>query len=65
MLGAVIALKLARPSFPLAPYRLSRIAAWLGGGFMILYSGANLAVHAVKAVGLMETPDSMRSTAAR
>lgn len=65
LLGALIALKLARPSLPLLPLRLSRIAAWVGGVFMILYGGANLAVRAVMAVGLMETPDSMRSTAAR
>lgn len=65
LLGTFIAVKLAHPPFPLLPYRLSRLAAWLGGSFMILYGGANLTVRAIMAVRLLGTPDSMHSTAAR
>ncbi len=61
LLGTFIAVKLPHLPFPLLPYRLSRLAAWLGGSFMILYGGANLTVRAIMAVRLLGTPDSMHS----
>jgi len=40
-------------------------ATWVAGVGMLLYGGANLAVRAVMAVGLLATPESMHSDAAR
>ena len=40
------------------------LAAWGMGAFLSLYGESNLTVRALMAVGLMDTPDAMRSAAA-
>ncbi|MEW9675157.1 DUF3995 domain-containing protein [Lentibacillus sp. L22] len=40
-------------------------AGWFIGIFLSLYGGANLFIRGLMAVGVMATPESMHSTAAR
>ena len=63
--AGLIALALVRPwgqAFP--PWTLA-VAAWGAGVLLALYGGANLAVRALMGLGVLSTPESMRSVAAR
>jgi hypothetical protein len=60
-----LALALARPWGRRIPRWLPIAACWVGGAFMALYGAANLAVRALMALGLLATPDSMRTPAAQ
>ncbi len=61
----VLALALVRPWGRKFPRWLLFTAALGVGAFFALYGGANLSVRGLMALGLMETPESMRSAAAR
>ena len=46
------------------PFALRRFGVWSIGTILLLYGGANLAVRALMALGLLETPASMRTVRA-
>ncbi len=64
-LGGLLALALIRPWGRVIPRWMLLAAAWIGGVFMVLYAGANLAVRGLMALGVIATPESMRSAAAQ
>jgi Protein of unknown function (DUF3995) len=64
-IAGLLALALVRPSGRLLPRWIALTGTWVAGVGMLLYGGANLAVRAVMAVGLLATPGSMHSDAAR
>lgn len=65
VLAGLLALALVQPWGRSLPRRLLVIAAWVVGGFMVLYEGvANLMVRVVMALGLIPTPASMYSPTA-
>ena len=61
----VLALALVRPWGEKFPRWLLFTATLGAGAVFALYGGANLSVRGLMALGLMETPASMRSVAAR
>jgi len=65
VLAGVLALALVQRWGRRIHLRLRLGAAWSIGGFMVLYAGANLAVRALMALGILGTPASMFSEAAR
>jgi Protein of unknown function (DUF3995) len=64
-IAGLLALALVRPWGRVLPRWIPVTATWVAGVGMLLYGGANLAVRAVMAVGLLATPESMHSDAAR
>lgn len=64
-LAGLLALALVRPWGRLIPHWTLLTATWGTGALLTLYGGANLAVRGLMAVGVMSTPASMRSVAAR
>jgi hypothetical protein len=64
-IAGLLALALVRPSGRLLPRWIPLTGVWVAGIGMLLYGGANLAVRAVMAAGLLATPASMYSDAAR
>ena len=63
-LGGLLALALVRPWGRIVPRWLLLAAVGCGGIFMILYSGANFLVRGLMWAGILNTPESMHSTAA-
>jgi hypothetical protein len=63
--AGLIALALVRPWGRAIPPRMVVVAAWGTGVLLALYGGANLAVRAMMGLGVLSTPESMRSAAAR
>jgi len=63
--GGLLALALVRPWGRVFPRWLLLAAAWAAGVFMVLYAGADLGVRGLMATGVLSTPASMRTTAAR
>ena len=61
----LLALALVRPWGQRFPQWLLLTGTWGAGALFTLYGGANLAVRGVMALGLIETPEAMRSVAAR
>ena len=61
----LVALALVRSWGQRFPRWLLLTVAWGAGTLFTLYGGANLIVRGVMALGLIETPESMRSVAAR
>lgn len=64
-LGGLLALALVRPWGRIVPRWLLVTAVGCGGIFMIVYSGANFLVRLLMWADLLDTPESMHSTAAR
>jgi len=64
-IAALLALALVRPWGRVIPRWALRTAGWGTGLLLVLYGGANLAVRGLMAVGIIRTPASMHSTAAR
>jgi glucan phosphoethanolaminetransferase (alkaline phosphatase superfamily) len=64
-IAGLLALALVRPQGRVLPRWIPLTATWVAGVGMLLYGGANLAVRAVMALGLLATPESMHSAAAR
>lgn len=64
-IGGLFALALVRKWGKLFPKWLLLTAVWGAGVLLTLYAGANLFVRGLMAVGLMSTPESMHSAAAR
>jgi hypothetical protein len=65
VIGGLVALALVQPWGRVIPRWMRSTVAWGIGVALILYGGANLAVRALMALGVMETPASMYSTAAQ
>lgn len=63
--GGLMALALAQPWDRLLPRWLPLTTTWIGGVFMLVYAGANLAVRGLMAIGVLSTPVSMRTPAAQ
>lgn len=63
--GGLLALALVRPWGRIIPRWLLLTATWGGGLFMIVYACLNLGVRGLMAVGVLSTPDSMRTAAAQ
>ena len=64
-IAGLLALALIRPWGDVLPSWIPLTGTWVAGVGMLLYGGANLAVRALMAVGLLATPESMHSVAAR
>lgn len=64
-LAGLLALALVRGWGSLVPRWILLVAAWGVGALLSLYGGANLGVRGLMAVGVMSTPESMHSAAAR
>jgi len=64
-IAGLLALALIWPRNQLLPRWIPLTATWVAGVGMLLYGGANLAVRGIMAVGLLATPESMHSAAAR
>ena len=64
-IAGLLALALVRPWGRLLPRWVPLTATWVAGVGMLLYGAANLAVRAAMAAGLLATPGSMHSDAAR
>ena len=65
VLAALVPLTLAERWTIVVPRRLLRLATSAMGIGMVLYAGANFGARAIMAVGLIDTPESMHSAAAR
>lgn len=63
--AGLLALALARRWHPPLSRGLLLAGGWGAGLILALYGGANLAVRALMSAGVMQTPDSMRTAAAR
>ncbi|HET7579125.1 MAG TPA: DUF3995 domain-containing protein [Bacillales bacterium] len=50
---------------PVIPRWMLLVAGWAAGVFLTFYGGLNLAVRGLMAIGMLETPESMYSAAAR
>jgi len=64
VLAGLLALSLVQRWGDVFPRWLRRTGVWSVGLVLTLYGGANLAVRALMALGVLETPPSMRSAAA-
>lgn len=64
VLAGLLALSLIRRWGGKFPVWLRRVAVWSVGLVLTLYGGANLAARGLMALGVLETPASMRSAAA-
>ena len=64
VLAGLLALSLVQRWGETFPVWLRRTGVWSVGLVLTLYSGANLAVRGLMALGVLETPASMRSAAA-
>jgi hypothetical protein len=65
LLAGLIPLALVRGWIPAISRRWLRLMVWGVGIFMFLYAGANFGARAIMALGIIETPESMRTSAAR
>lgn len=65
VLGALPPLALVHGWAQAIPRRLLLLGIWATGVYMILYAGANFGARAIMALGLIDTPDSMRTSGAR
>lgn len=63
--GGLMALALVQRWGRIMPRWLLLTATWGGGLFMLVYAGLNLGVRGLMAVGVLRTPDSMRTAAAQ
>jgi len=64
-IAGLLALALVRPWGRVIPRWMLLVAGWGTGLLLVLYGGANLAVRGLMAVGIISTPASMHSLAAR
>ena len=64
-IAGLLALALVRPWVRVIPRWMLLVAGWGTGLLLVLYGGANLAVRGLMAVGIISTPASMHSLAAR
>jgi hypothetical protein len=73
-LWLIAALKVVAAALPIAlvedwttaiSRRWLRLSTWVMGAGMVLYACANFGARAIMALGLIETPESMHTTAAR
>lgn len=64
-IAGLLALALVRPWGRIIPRWMLVTAGWGTGLLLVLYGGANLAVRGLMAIGIINTPASMHSTAAR
>jgi len=64
-IAGLLALALVRPWGRVFPRWMLLTAGWGTGLLLVLYGGANLAVRGLMAVGIISTPASMHSVAAR
>lgn len=64
VLAGLLALSLVQRWGEGFPVWLRRTAVWSVGLVLTLYGGANLAARRLMALGILHTPDSMRSAAA-
>jgi Protein of unknown function (DUF3995) len=65
VLGGLLPLGMVRGWARPIPRRLLLLGTWAAGIFMILYASANFGARAIMALGLIDTPDSMRTSGAR
>jgi hypothetical protein len=65
VVAAQVPLALVERWVPAVPRRWLWLATLIMGIGMILYAGANVGARAIMALGLIDTPDSMHSSAAR
>ena len=65
LLGGLVALALVQPWGRLLPQIVLRTAAWIGGGFALLYGLALYIQHTLMIGGSIALPSGLGSTAAR